>query len=61
MPLKTLNPLGVHADQMQAVPILCYHRFGPTPGKASTGLGKMTVSAATLLPSSTGWPAMTFT
>ncbi len=46
VPLKTLNPLGVHADQVQAVPILCYHRFGPTPGKASTGLGKMTVSAA---------------
>lgn len=46
VPLKTLNPLGVHADQMQAVPILCYHRFGPTLGKASTGLGKMTVSAA---------------
>lgn len=46
VPLKTLNPFGVHADQMQAVPILCYHRFGPTSGKASAGLGKMTVSAA---------------
>jgi peptidoglycan/xylan/chitin deacetylase (PgdA/CDA1 family) len=46
VPLKTLNPLGVHADQVQAVPILCYHRFGPTPGKASPALGKMTVSAA---------------
>ena len=46
VPLKTLNPLGVYADQIQAVPILCYHRFGPTGAKASTGLGKMTVSAA---------------
>lgn len=46
VPLKTLNPLGVHAEQVQAVPILCYHRFGPTPSRASAGLGKMTVSAA---------------
>ncbi len=46
VPLKTLNPLGIYADQMQSVPILCYHRFGPTAGKVSAGLGKMTVSAA---------------
>jgi peptidoglycan/xylan/chitin deacetylase (PgdA/CDA1 family) len=39
IPLKPLNPIGVSADQYQAVPILCYHRFGP-------GTGKMTVSAA---------------
>ena len=39
VPLKPLNPLGVHADQYQTVPILCYHRFGH-------GNGKMTVSPA---------------
>jgi peptidoglycan/xylan/chitin deacetylase (PgdA/CDA1 family) len=39
VPLKTLNPLGVHADSYQTVPVLCYHRFG-------TGGGKMTVSPA---------------
>lgn len=39
VPLKPFNPVGVYADQYQAVPILCYHRFGP-------GGGKMTVSTA---------------
>jgi peptidoglycan/xylan/chitin deacetylase (PgdA/CDA1 family) len=39
VPLKTLNPLGVHADGYQTVPVLCYHRLG-------TGGGKMTVSPA---------------
>ncbi|WP_280152277.1 polysaccharide deacetylase family protein [Piscinibacter sp. XHJ-5] len=40
VPLVTLNPIGVHADHYQTVPILCYHRF------AATG-GKMAVSPAT--------------
>jgi len=39
VPLQVLNPTGVHADQYQTVPILCYHRFGP-------GGGKMVVSPA---------------
>jgi peptidoglycan/xylan/chitin deacetylase (PgdA/CDA1 family) len=39
VPLRPLNPVGVHPDQYQSVPILCYHRFGP-------GTGKMTVSAS---------------
>ena len=29
IPLRALNPGGIHADGYQAVPILCYHRFGP--------------------------------
>lgn len=33
VPLKNLNPVGVHADRYQTVPILCYHRFGNTGGK----------------------------
>jgi len=33
VPLKTLNPTGIHADQYQTVPILCYHRFGNSGGK----------------------------
>lgn len=33
VPLKTLNPIGVFADQYQTVPILCYHRFGPNGGR----------------------------
>lgn len=37
VPLKSLNPVGVHADEYQTVPILAYHRFG-------TGGGKMVVS-----------------
>ncbi len=28
VPLKPLNPIGVHATDFQTVPILCYHRFG---------------------------------
>jgi peptidoglycan/xylan/chitin deacetylase (PgdA/CDA1 family) len=28
VPLKSINPMGVYADQYQTVPILCYHRFG---------------------------------
>lgn len=39
VPLKPLNPTGVHADHYQTVPILCYHRFGP-------GNDKMVVSPA---------------
>lgn len=37
VPLQPLNPLGVHADRIQVVPILCYHRFG-------AGRSKMTVA-----------------
>jgi len=40
IPLRALNPGGVHADGYQAIPILCYHRFGP---RASP----LTVTAAT--------------
>ena len=41
VPLKTLNPTGVYADQYQTVPILCYHRFGN-----GNGGGKMVVSSS---------------
>lgn len=37
VPLKSLNPIGVYADEYQTVPILAYHRFG-------MGGGKMVVS-----------------
>jgi peptidoglycan/xylan/chitin deacetylase (PgdA/CDA1 family) len=43
VPLKPLNPLGVAADGVQLVPILCYHRFGTAANAAGWG-GKMTVS-----------------
>jgi peptidoglycan/xylan/chitin deacetylase (PgdA/CDA1 family) len=39
VPLEPINPAGVHGDQYQTVPVLCYHRFG-------NGGGKMVVSAA---------------
>lgn len=39
VPLRPLNPLGVQADRLQTVPILCYHRFG-------SGNSKMVVSPA---------------
>jgi len=39
IPLKIRNRIGVYADGYQAVPILCYHRFG---GRAS----KLTVAPA---------------
>lgn len=39
VPLRPLNPLGVYADHVQTVPILCYHRLG-------TGSSKMVVSPA---------------
>jgi peptidoglycan/xylan/chitin deacetylase (PgdA/CDA1 family) len=39
VPLKPVNPMGVHPDRLQTVPILCYHRLGP-------GHSKMVVSAA---------------
>ena len=39
IPLKIRNRIGVYADGYQAVPILCYHRFG---AKAS----KLTVTPA---------------
>ncbi|MDY0743297.1 polysaccharide deacetylase family protein [Paucibacter sp. R3-3] len=35
VPLKPLNPTGVHAGGYQTVPILCYHRFGGAAGKMS--------------------------
>ncbi len=35
VPLKALNPTGVHADRYQTIPILCYHRFGGAAGKMS--------------------------
>ena len=52
IPLKQINPAGIHADQYQTVPILCYHRFAAGGGSASghvsgnSGGGKMVVSAA---------------
>lgn len=53
VPLQPVNPIGVEADQVQTVPILCYHRFsgaGGGPGGAGPGgsgyTGKMTVSSA---------------
>jgi peptidoglycan/xylan/chitin deacetylase (PgdA/CDA1 family) len=33
VPLQPLNPLGVHADRLQSVPILCYHRLGASSSK----------------------------
>lgn len=33
IPLKIHNRIGVHADGYQAIPILCYHRFGGRAGK----------------------------
>jgi peptidoglycan/xylan/chitin deacetylase (PgdA/CDA1 family) len=39
VPLGAGSALGVTADGAQAVPVLCYHRFGP-------GQGKMVVSAS---------------
>jgi peptidoglycan/xylan/chitin deacetylase (PgdA/CDA1 family) len=33
VPLKATNPMGVYADRIQTVPILCYHRFGNSGGK----------------------------
>lgn len=46
IPLQSINPLGVHADHYQTVPILCYHRFSKgSEGRGSTA-SKMSVSAA---------------
>lgn len=42
VPLRPINPTGVYADHYQAVPILCYHRFGP----GATSSNKMVVSVA---------------
>ena len=39
VPLQAGSPLGISADGIQTVPILCYHRFGD-------GTSKMTVSPA---------------
>jgi peptidoglycan/xylan/chitin deacetylase (PgdA/CDA1 family) len=39
VPMKPVNPMGVHPARLQTVPILCYHRLGP-------GQSKMVVSAA---------------
>lgn len=33
VPLRPLNPLGVEADRLQTVPILCYHRLGSVTSK----------------------------
>jgi peptidoglycan/xylan/chitin deacetylase (PgdA/CDA1 family) len=33
VPLRTPNPLGVHGDRYQTVPILCYHRLGTASSK----------------------------
>ena len=33
IPLKAPNPVGVHPDGYQTVPILCYHRFGNKAAK----------------------------
>lgn len=33
VPLKPMNPLGVHPGSYQTVPILCYHRLGTVGGK----------------------------
>ncbi|HNT39947.1 MAG TPA: polysaccharide deacetylase family protein [Rubrivivax sp.] len=35
VPLVALNPLGVHADRLQLVPVLCYHRLGRTASRMS--------------------------
>lgn len=43
VPLKPVNPVGVQADLVQTVPILCYHRFS---GASVGGLGgKMVMSS----------------
>ena len=49
VPLQPLNPLGVHTDHYQTVPILCYHRFGHGAGGGegrASNASKMMVSAA---------------
>lgn len=33
IPLIAVNPVGVYGNGYQTVPILCYHRFGPKPGR----------------------------
>jgi peptidoglycan/xylan/chitin deacetylase (PgdA/CDA1 family) len=33
IPLRPLNPIGVHPDGYQTIPILAYHRFGGKDGK----------------------------
>jgi len=33
VPLKPINPTGVHGNGFQTVPILCYHRFGSRSSK----------------------------
>ncbi len=33
VPLRQRNPIGVYANGYQAIPILCYHRFGPRAAK----------------------------
>lgn len=33
VPLRAINPLGIGADQVQTVPILCYHKFGTNASK----------------------------
>jgi peptidoglycan/xylan/chitin deacetylase (PgdA/CDA1 family) len=33
IPLRPGNPMGVHVNGYQTVPILCYHRFGPRASK----------------------------
>jgi peptidoglycan/xylan/chitin deacetylase (PgdA/CDA1 family) len=39
VPLKPMNPVGVHAGAFQTVPILCYHRLGTVGGKMAVSQG----------------------
>ncbi len=38
VPLRPANPLGVRADALQLVPILCYHRVGGANSRMSVGV-----------------------
>lgn len=33
VPLRPINPLGITSDGYQTIPILCYHRLGPSPAR----------------------------
>ncbi|MEP7208112.1 MAG: polysaccharide deacetylase family protein [Casimicrobiaceae bacterium] len=39
VPLRVANPIGVHVNGFQTIPILCYHRFGPKTSKLTVGKG----------------------
>lgn len=46
VPLKPVNAVGVTAEQVQSVPILCYHRFSGSVASSVGGMaGKMVVSS----------------